>query len=73
MNSEEHLREYELLVTGTGESEALIVDAMFNRLSPDEVDQILGIVGVSSLPEALAVVREARSALASRVEISHRT
>ena len=73
MKTKDTLREYELLVTGTGESEALIVDAMFNKLSPDQVDQILGIVGLSTLPEALAVVRETRSILASRVEVSHRT
>lgn len=52
-----------ILTVNVPEAEALVVDALEGKLTPEQVQQILGICGISSPEDALQVVRKQRHAL----------
>lgn len=66
----ENLEAVRLLTQAVPVAEGLVLDAMEGRLTPNQVDQVLGICGVSSPEKALQVIRNQRHALVKTVVVN---
>lgn len=58
-----NLEAVRILTVNVPETEELVVEALQGKLTPVQVQEILGICGVSSPEDALRVVRKQRHAL----------